>query len=144
MLNNKPRIIQFLRFCIVGLGNTAVDFTAFFLLNQAGLAYLFAQVLSYSAGVVNSYILNRKWTFRMTQKTNVTEVAKFIIVNGLSLLLSSGMLYFLHDTNNLNLWLAKIAATAVGITVNYIGSYVWVFAENKSIIGDKMLLERIK
>ena len=133
---NKPRIIQFLRFCMVGLGNTAVDFTVFFLLNQVGVLYLLAQVLSYSAGVVNSFILNRKWTFRMTRKTNVAEVGKFIIVNGLSLLLSSGMLYFLHDANNMNLWIAKIAATAVGIAVNFIGSYIWVFAENKPITGD--------
>jgi putative flippase GtrA len=144
VLNNKPRIIQFLRFCMVGLGNTTIDFTVFFLLNRVGVLYLLAQVLSYSAGVVNSFVLNRKWTFRMARKTNFAEVAKFIIVNGLSLLLSSSMLYILHDANHMNLWLAKIAATAVGIAVNYIGSYVWVFAENKPLAGDKILLERIR
>jgi putative flippase GtrA len=134
--NKKYQIIQFLRFCMVGLGNTTVDFTAFFLLNLAGVPYLLAQVLSYSAGVINSFFFNRKWTFQVTRKTNVTEIAKFIILNGISLLVSSSLLFILHDANHQNLWLAKIAATGVGIAVNFIGSILWVFTENKSITGN--------
>ncbi|PKM76651.1 MAG: hypothetical protein CVU90_11215 [Firmicutes bacterium HGW-Firmicutes-15] len=133
MSNKKHQIIQFLSFCLVGLGNTAVDFTVFFLLNLAGVPYLFAQMISYSSGIVNSFILNRKWTFRLTYNTNVIEVAKFIIVNGLSLLVSSCLIYILHDINQMNLWIAKIAATGVGIAVNFIGSRLWVFAGNRPI-----------
>ncbi len=136
MFNNKPRFIQFMRFCTVGLANTAVDFTAFFLLNLGGLPYLFAQVLSYSAGVINSFYLNRKWTFQVKRKTNVTEIAKFIILNGISLLVSSSLLFILYDVNQMDLWLAKIAATAGGIVVNFIGSRLWVFTENQPITGE--------
>ncbi|MDD3364531.1 MAG: GtrA family protein [Syntrophomonas sp.] len=136
MFNNKPKFIQFMRFSTVGLGNTAVDFTAFFLLNLAGVPYLLAQVLSYSAGVVNSFIFNRTWTFQVTRKTNVTEITKFIILNGISLLASSSLLFILHNVNHLDLWIAKIAATGVGVAVNFIGSRLWVFAKNKTITGN--------
>jgi len=135
VFDNKTQFVQFLRFCMVGLGNTAVDFTVFFILNLGGVPYLIAQVLSYSAGVVNSFFLNRKWTFQMTCKANGLEAAKFIIVNGISLLVSASLLFVLHDINHQDLWLAKIAATGVGIAVNFIGSRLWVFTESKTLTG---------
>jgi len=136
MFANKHRSLQFLRFCTVGLGNTAIDFTAFFLLTLGGVPYLLAQVLAYSAGVLNSYLLNRKWTFRVVRKANVLEAGSFIIVNGLSLLLSTGLLALLYDANHLNLWFAKFMATGGGMVVNYIGSRLWVFTENQKASGE--------
>lgn len=130
MLCNKPKAVQFLRFCTVGLGNTAVDFAAFFILNLAGAPYLLAQTLSYAAGVANSFYLNRKWTFRVISKANVREAARFVMVNGFSLLVSAALLASLYDANHLDLWLSKFAATAGGIVVNYTGSRLWVFKES--------------
>jgi len=130
LFDNKPKGVQFLRFCTVGLGNTAVDFSAFYLLLQGGVPYLVAQVLSYSAGVANSFILNRKWTFRVRRKTNVLEIVKFVIVNGLSLLVASGLLFILRDTRHLDLWLSKLIATGGGLMVNFMGSRLWVFTES--------------
>ncbi len=112
------QVSRFLRFCTVGVGNTVVDFAAFLLLTLAGVPYLLAQVLSYSAGVANSFFFNRKWTFGLQGKTNIMEIARFAAVNGLSLLASSGLLFLLHDLGHSGLWLSKIAATAVSITVN--------------------------
>ncbi|MDD4803004.1 MAG: GtrA family protein [Syntrophomonas sp.] len=138
MFNDKKKYAQFLRFCTVGLGNTSVDFAAFFILSWAGIPYLLAQVLSYSAGVLNSFIFNRKWTFKVTGKTNLAEIMKFIFINSFSILVSSCMLFILHDINSLNIWLAKIAATGIAITVNYLGSRIWVFAANRPITGNYM------
>lgn len=129
---NKQKTIQFLRFCTVGLGNTAVDFTIFFLLTSVGLPYLVAQVISFSAGIANSFLLNRKWTFRVHRKTNISDVAKFVLINGLSLLLTSSLLYVLHDVNHLNLWLGKVISAGCGIVITFLGSRLWVFADNQT------------
>lgn len=132
MFINKREAFRFLRFCTVGLGNTAVDFTAFFLLTLGGAAYLPAQVISYSAGVVNSFLLNRRWTFKVKRRADIFEAARFIIVNGISLLVSAGLLFILYDLYHLGLWPSKFMATAGGIAVNYAGSCVWVFAEKRT------------
>jgi len=129
MFSNKVKVFQFLRFCTVGLANMAVDFTGFFLLMLVDVPYLLAQVIAYSAGVVNSFFFNRKWTFGITGTINLSEVAKFITVNGMSLLVSSGLLFILHDVNQLHLWLSKITATGGGIVINFVGSRLWVFTE---------------
>ncbi len=136
MFANKPRAARFLRFCTVGVGNTAIDFTAFFLLTLGGIPYLLAQALAYAAGIVNSYFLNRRWTFRVVRKANALEAGRFIIVNGLSLLVSLGLLAVLHDENQLSLWLSKFIATGGGLVVNYIGSRLWVFSENRKTSGE--------
>ncbi len=132
MSSNKAGTAQFLRFCTVGCINTGVDFSVFFLLNLVGVPYLAAQVLSYSAGIVNSFVLNRKWTFSMQGRTNAGEVLKFVVVNGVSLLASAALLYVMYDINHLELWLAKAAATLGGVIINYTGSRIWVFAGNQS------------
>lgn len=136
MFNNKQSILQLLRFCTVGLGNTAVDFTVFFFLTLGGAPYLLAQVLAYAAGVVNSYFCNRMWTFRVARKINLPEFAGFITINGLSLLVSAGLLFILHDVNHLGLWPAKLLATGAGIVVNFMGSRLWVFTENQKAGGE--------
>jgi putative flippase GtrA len=133
---HKRKAGLFLRFCTVGVGNTAVDLTTFFLLTQFGSPYLLAQMISYTAGVVNSFVFNRKWTFRMEQKTDVWEVMKFASVNGLSLLVSSSLLFLLHDGENLNLWISKCMASGCAIIVNFMGSRYWVFTDKQKTRGE--------
>ncbi|KIV54716.1 hypothetical protein AM501_11690 [Aneurinibacillus migulanus] len=117
----------------VELMRLVVAFAAFFLLMTGGVPYLLAQALSYMIGIVNSYVLNRKWTFRVTRKANPLEAAKFIIVNGLSLLISTGLLFILYDAVHITLWLAKLVVMGCGAIVNFIGSYLWVFTEKQKI-----------
>ncbi len=135
MFNDKHRVIQFMRFSVVGLGNTVVDFTAFFLLTWGGVPYLIAQAISYSSGVFTSFYFNRKWTFKVKNRYNVLEAAKFIIVNGLSLLVASGLLFILQDVYHLELLFGKILATGGGAALNFTASRLWVFTKARSGIA---------
>ncbi|NNU83453.1 GtrA family protein [Geobacillus sp. BMUD] len=118
------------RFAVVGVGNTAVDFAVFFLLTAAGVPAAAAQVASYGAGVANSYVWNRRWTFQMKQKANIGELLRFLAVNGLSLGVSLVVLLAAERLGPL--WLAKGAATVMGMAVNFVGSRCWVFAAPRS------------
>ncbi|MFC0298378.1 GtrA family protein [Geobacillus jurassicus] len=115
------------RFAVVGASNTAVDFAVFFLLAAAGVPAAAAQVVSYGAGMANSYIWNRRWTFEVKRKANIGEFLRFLAVNGLSLGASLGVL--LVADRFAPLWLAKSVATLVGMAANFAGSRYWVFAE---------------
>ncbi|MCL6456406.1 MAG: GtrA family protein, partial [Gorillibacterium sp.] len=94
---------SFIRFNIVGILNTLVDFTVFTILFAFGVSNSVAQCISYTAGTANSYILNSKWTFatkpelqpqaKAPRKRSIdyAELSKFLLVNlvtlGLSLIL---------------------------------------------------------
>lgn len=124
---NKDVIRKFVRFCAVGVGNTAIDVLCFFVLTVSGFSYGGAQVLAYSAGMINSYILNRTWTFQVRYNRGLQEMARFLTVNLLSLAVSSLILFLCYDTAHQVLWVSKIAATGGGIVLNFVGSHLWVF-----------------
>lgn len=117
---------------MVGIGNTTIDLGVFFALSFAGIPYLLAQVLAYSTGVVNSFVLNRKWTFRIQGKTSWWEMSSFLLVNLSSLLLSSLLLFILYDVCHIQLWLSKLAATGLCLLVNFTANRLWVFNVGKA------------
>ncbi|OBA07704.1 sugar translocase [Paenibacillus polymyxa] len=128
----KSRIAQLLpmiRFGIVGLVNTGVDYIIFMLLAWAGVQVVVAQIISYSCGTANSYILNSRWTFSKQQanNTNKGRLLKFIVINLIVLGITSLLLQVLHTETELPLALSKLIATAAGMIINYIGSRYWVF-----------------
>ncbi|NEZ42474.1 MULTISPECIES: GtrA family protein [Paenibacillus] len=125
---DKQAAIQFMRYCQVGFANTIVDFSVFYLLIAGEASYVMAQVASSGAGMINSFLLNRKWTFQVSDKIRTHEIMKFALLNGISMLLSSGLLLMLIDWSGLPLWINKLAATTGGMFVNYSGSRFWVFA----------------
>ena len=62
----KKTIHQVLKFAVVGVLNTLVDFAVFQTLNLTlGWVYA-AQVAGYTFGVINSYLWNSNWTFPRT------------------------------------------------------------------------------
>ncbi|WP_263559788.1 GtrA family protein [Paenibacillus polymyxa] len=128
----KSRIAQLLpmiRFGIVGLVNTGVDYIIFMLLAWTGVPVVVAQIISYSCGTANSYILNSKWTFSKQQanNTNKGQLLRFIVINLIVLGITSLLLQVLHTKTELPLALGKLIATATGMIINYIGSRYWVF-----------------
>ena len=119
---------KFIRFCITGGLNTLVDFGVYTLLTAAaGLNLYLAQCISYSAGILNSYIINRRWTFQTSQRFFSRELAGFLAVNAVILLVSVGLLYLLH--NQLGLWhiAAKLATVAVTMVLGFVLNKLLVF-----------------
>ena len=67
----KKTIWQMVKFAIVGVLNTLVDFAVFQALNLLlGWVYV-AQVIGYSCGIINSYLWNSNWTFREQRTRSV-------------------------------------------------------------------------
>jgi putative flippase GtrA len=64
MKSRIAELLPLIRFGMVGLVNTGVDYILFMLLAWGGVPVMVAQIISYSCGTVNSYILNSQWTFR--------------------------------------------------------------------------------
>jgi len=123
---HRHPIGEFIKFALVGLLNTGVDVVIFFLLTRAGTPYVLAQVVSYSCGAANSYLLNKVWTFRSCG-LSYAEIIRFITVNLISLGISVVVLSLLHDMAGLTLAPAKIGATVTALAANFLGNKLWVF-----------------
>lgn len=138
-------IIQFIKFNLVGVMNTLVDFIVFQILNLAfGFTYL-AQVIGYGCGIVNSYLWNSNWTFKEQKTHSKKEMLLFLAVNLVSLGVSLGVIWLCKNCFGVtDVWVqswmpevlqkfvnantvAKLIATVCAIVVNYIGNRLFVF-----------------
>ncbi|WP_237894355.1 GtrA family protein [Priestia megaterium] len=107
--------------------NTAIDFLVFSLLSYLDVYYIIAQCISYGCGVVNSYLLNRTWTFQQQGKRSKYEFPKFTVLNLFTLIVTSFLLTVFHYRFNMSLPYSKILVTVVSVGLNYIGTRFWVF-----------------
>lgn len=123
---------QFIKFNLVGLLNTALDFAIFALLTWLSVYYIIAQCISYGMGMLNSYTLNKYWTFAQKGRLEPKQAIRFIVLNLGSLLLSLLLLALLKDHWHIKLLLAKLIATVVTTLINFAGSKLWVFRSNET------------
>lgn len=81
-----------LKFAIVGLLNTGIDFVTFVILySYSDIPLLVANSIAYCAGIVNSFIWNKLWTFGDYEHHHTTsyQFVATLLVYGLGLALSN-------------------------------------------------------
>lgn len=141
----KKTFWQLVKFAIVGVLNTLVDFAVFQTLNLLlGWVYV-AQIFGYTCGIVNSYLWNSNWTFREQRTRSLREMMLFLVVNLISLGVSLGVIWLCREVFGVtNEWaatwmpdllsgfvkgdtIAKLIATCVAIVVNFVGNRLFVF-----------------
>ncbi len=124
--------IQFLKFNAVGVLNTLIDFAVFTLLHSLGMLNTPAQIISYSAGTANSFIWNKKVTFRDQDRGSKDgfdrmQLVRFIILNLVVLGISVLLMHLLTDRFDIQVLVAKVLVTIVTVVINFFGSRKWVF-----------------
>ena len=123
----SKRSLEFMRFCLVGAVNTGVDFTVFTVLSYMGVLLLVAQCISYTCGVLNSFLLNRTWTFR-GRGQSARQLIRFLALNLGTLTITYGLLVYFHNSLAWPLLVCKLLATGASLGINYIGSRLWIFS----------------
>ncbi|WP_206830233.1 GtrA family protein [Alicyclobacillus fructus] len=117
---------QILVFALVGVLNTAVDAAVFFALAAlCHVAAAVAQVISYGCGMLNSFAWNRGVTFR-AGAFRWPELARFAVVNGVSMALSAVGVELL-SRSGWPLLAAKAMVTMGTWILNFVGSKWWVW-----------------
>jgi len=130
--SSKATVAQFLKFNMIGLLNTAIDFAVFAVLIWAGVYYVIAQLLSYAAGMLNSYIWNSKFTFgdtreRLDRKASLGRMVRFAVWNGIMLGLSILLLAAFAELTAIGEIYAKAVVTVIIVAINFYGSKRFVF-----------------
>jgi len=121
---------QFIKFALVGVLNTLIDFGVYYLLTRyAGLFYIYANIISVTLAITNSYILNRTWTFVSKNKNIGKEVLKFWIVSIIGLILNTLILKALIYFGPSDL-IAKACASIIVLIWNFLANKYWTFSKN--------------
>jgi putative flippase GtrA len=115
------------RFIGVGGINTVLDFGILFLLKSLGIPAVAANIVSTSAAFCFSFFANKKFTFKTTDTNIKREIVLFSLVTLFGLwvlqtvvikLVSAALSAYLPEYTVL--FIAKLAATIVSLTWNYL------------------------
>lgn len=104
---NKKTIVQFLKFGVTGVINTVIDWGILYLLMTItnvteGLVLIILNALSFSVATVNSFFLNRYWTFKREPDPNKilkkkekerTDFWQFLLVTLIGMGINSLLVY---------------------------------------------------
>jgi putative flippase GtrA len=119
---------QFIKFCLVGLGNTIIDYFFYLLLNRfLGVYFLYANLISVAIAMTASFIFNKYWTFRDKGSNIKTQYLKFAGVNLIYFILNNSMVFALVKYLQLYDLLAKVIAIIVGLLWNFCANRYWTF-----------------
>ena len=125
-------LFRFIKFALVGVLNTLMNWIIFFILNASGFYYLVANIISYSISTLNSYLLNSRWVFKYQGDNKKETTLKFIVLNIFGLVLNTIILFVLVDKLKLNKMVRLIVTTAIVMIINYMINKFWVFRGTNS------------
>lgn len=131
MLNplDSIHVRQLIKFSIVGLSNTLMDFSVYFVLTRyAGTPFLLASTISWLLAVTSSFTFNKIWTFRVRGTQGIRDqYIKFFLVSVVSLILSLSLLWLLVTEFHIHDLLAKIATIGIIVFWNFFMNKFWTF-----------------
>lgn len=127
-------------FFMAGLINTALDCSLYYILINF-LSPARAQPIALTAGLVSSFLINRKYTFKSNKKIFSVELLKYIIISAVSIIISPVLIaYFDFRSNE---FLAKIPVTIITGVFNYILCRFWVYRSINTDTADKLFTQRL-
>jgi putative flippase GtrA len=123
-------MIKFLKFCAVGVTNTIITLIVFYLINKVLMVnYIVSTSVSYLCGVVNSYYLNRRYTFKDKNSNVFLQFTRFITLNLVSLGVNLILMYLFVELFYLDSMIAQVLSTIATTLLNFAGSKLIVFGK---------------
>ena len=120
-------IFRFIKFALVGVMNTLLNWSIFFILTKVELYYIVANVIAYLIATIHSYFWNSIWVFKYNNGSKIKSSIKFIVLNIIGLLINTIILYVLVDIFNINKLISLVLTTVIVMIINYVANKVWVF-----------------
>lgn len=128
-LHRIPVVRQFTKFALVGSVNFLVHLTMYLLLTRPlGLVIALANPLAFTVAVTVSFLLNRRWTFRVSTGDHRVQYAKFFGVSVVGLGVNQAILLTLVHGFHVHDVVAFILAVGVVMFWNFFVNRSWTFS----------------
>jgi len=121
---------QLVKFATVGVLNTLIDFIIFYLLSNV-IDDTIAKGISFLVAVVNSFVLNRYWTFGKRGTAQKNEMAKFLAVNLLTLSINLLCYHIWSEWFHLGRVVSFVLTMPFVTLINYMLNRIWVFGSKE-------------
>ena len=126
----KRLFVQFIKFGIVGLSNTAISLGVYYLLIYFGMHYILANFLGFVVSVINAFFWSSRFVFTEGEETSkVKSFSKVFVTYGGSFLVSTCLITIFVEVFRISEWLAPLLRLLVTVPLNFILNKFWAFKE---------------
>lgn len=139
MIKIYKKYEELINYLIIGILTTIVSLATYYLLTLTILdannkVYLqIANIISWLASVTFAYFTNRKFVFKVKNKSNIKECLNFYISRISTLLIDMIIMYIFVSILKFDNKIVKLIAQVVIIILNYILSKFIVFKSSKEV-----------
>ena len=139
MIKIYKKYEELINYLIIGILTTVVSLVTYYLLTLTILdannkVYLqIANIISWLASVTFAYFTNRKFVFKVKNKSNIKECLNFYISRISTLLIDMIIMYIFVSRLKFDNKIVKLVAQVVIIILNYILSKFIVFKSSKEV-----------
>ena len=139
MIKIYKKYEELINYLIIGILTTIVSLATYYLLTLTILdannkVYLqIANIISWIACVTFAYFTNRKYVFKVKNKSNIKEVINFYLSRISTLLTDMIIMYIFVSILKFDNRIVKLIAQVVIIILNYILSKFIVFKSSKEV-----------
>lgn len=124
--NQKRTFIQFIKFGIVGLSNTAIGLGTYYLFLFLDFHYMIANILSWVISVFNAFYWNNRYVFKNSTAW-CTALVRTYISYGFSFLFGCVVLYILVEWCGISDKIAPLLTLVITIPLNFVLNKFWTF-----------------
>lgn len=127
-MNYSDLIFKFLKFGIVGVSGTAVDFGITYSIKEWLKANKFlANSIGFSVAVTTNFIFNRMFTFQSDNPDIFGQYLKFCSIGLVGLAMNNYIIYLCDKKFGLSFYTSKLAATLVVMVWNFGANFLFTF-----------------
>jgi putative flippase GtrA len=119
---------QFIRYVVVGLASNAVIYVVYLVLTRLGMGPKFAMSLLYCMGVFQTFVFNKRWSFRF-QGVATIALVRYAIVYAVGYVIQFAALMLLVDQMALpHQWVMGALILLMAMFI-FIAQKFWVFRQ---------------
>ncbi|MDY6121569.1 MAG: GtrA family protein [Porphyromonas sp.] len=125
----KRTLIQFAKYGIIGVSNTLITaIVIWVLLKQVNALDWIANFVGYVAGILNSFVWNRKWTFSSAHSWT-RDFFVFLLAFVLCYVIQYALVYWLNETTSYDSYYNHIVGMVCYTVLNFLFNKYVTFSD---------------
>jgi len=128
-------LVQFIKFGLVGVTNTAISYGIYALGLWIGIHYIIASIIAFIISVAWSYLLNSTFVFKKDNGENrvwwIVLLKTYASYALTGLIINNILLYVWVDSLEVNKYLAYFINLCITVPLNFILNKFWAFRKRK-------------
>lgn len=130
----KPLLLQLVKFGVVGILATALDYGIMVILTEwAGVYYLFSSTISFMLSLLFNYVCSMRFVFeRKKGQSRGKELVIFSVLSLMGLVLNQAVLWLLVERQHIYYMVSKAAAAVLVMGWNFVSRKLFLEKKTKT------------